>query len=262
MALLIGNNTYDATRPAGRSPNLRNAVADAKAMHKLEQAGFAAEDVTLATNVDRAALDATLTSFTQRAKDARLVFLFYAGHGMESTDGKSNYLLPTGVISHALAESDIALAEHGVNLEQLLWSFHKTAPTANKVAILDCCRERPAHIGVGVVGGGMAAYPSYGIPDRTAVLLAASPGRLAADGDKHAPFTQALLTELPKPKQSFGQAFVAVSSQVVFSTKGSQGLDCTSTAMQACLAATYFQQRTTSLCQNSCAMRTCASLTP
>lgn len=187
MALLIGNNTYDVTRPADRSPNLRNAVADATAMEKLlvEQARFVPEDVTLVTNVDRTTLDATLTAFTQRAKDAGLVLLFYAGHGMESSNGKRNYLLPTGVVSPALSESDIALAEHGVNLEQLLWSFHKTAPAANKVAILDCCRERPSeNSGVGVAGGGMAAYPSYGIPDRTAVLLAASPGRLPADGDK------------------------------------------------------------------------------
>lgn len=225
MALLIGNNTYDASRPADRSPNLRNAVEDATAMQKLllEQARFTPEDVTLATNVDRATLDTVLTAFTQRAKNARLILLFYAGHGMESTNGKSNYLLPTGVISPALAESDTALAGHGVNLEQLLWIFHKAAPAANKVAILDCCRDRPSdNQGVGVAGGGMAAYPAYGIPERTVVLLAASPGRLAADGDKHGPFTQALLTELPKPKQSFGQAFVAASSQVVVSTKGSQ----------------------------------------
>lgn len=225
MALLIGNNIYDASRPADRSPNLRNAVADATAMQKLlvEQARFAPEDVTLATNVDRTNLDATLAAFTQRAKGAGLLLLFYAGHGMESSNGKRNYLLPTGVVSPALSESDIALAEHGVNLEQLLWSFHKTAPAANKVAILDCCRERPSdNSGVGVAGGGMAAYSTYGIPERTVVLLAASPGRLAADGDKHGPFTRALLTELPKPRQSFGQAFVAASSQVVISTTGSQ----------------------------------------
>ena len=86
VALVIGNSDYQ------HAPKLPNPVNDASAVSiMLEGAGFAV--VELRNDLTNTAMRRMLRDFSERARDADMAVVFYAGHGIE-VDG-TNFLIPT-----------------------------------------------------------------------------------------------------------------------------------------------------------------------
>ena len=86
VALIIANARY------ANAPQLTNPVADSKLIEaSLRRAGF--DDVQTRTNLGKAAVEAELRAFGNRAEGADVALFYYAGHGIEA--GGQNYLIPT-----------------------------------------------------------------------------------------------------------------------------------------------------------------------
>ncbi len=218
-ALVIGVNDYP------EAP-LTNAVRDAEAVRDMltGKLGFAREGVVYAENPGRLELFEKFAEFKGKAAGAKIVVLYYAGHGMESLDGKENFLLPVDADVARAAKSEAALKAAGVNLADLAAEL-AGASTGAKVVLLDCCRQRPAARAAGGAapeGGGLATYADERIPADTLMILAAAPSKLASDGTEHGPLTEALLEVLPQDDRSLIEAFRTVKTRVREATGGTQ----------------------------------------
>lgn len=225
VALVIGNNTYDKSKPAEERPNLRNAVQNAEAVRAMlvGKLGFAAEDVVYGKDLGKVATLQLLEKFRAKAATAKVAMIYYAGHGMESLDGTTNFIIPVDARTSEVAASDAQLRGDGVDVGAELQLLGRAAPGAAKVIMLDCCRDRPSGRNLGAVrGGGLTPVAEDAIPAGTLVMLAAAPGREASDGKKHGPFTEALLEALPVPERTMLDSFFALSDGVKELTRGRQ----------------------------------------
>lgn len=202
---------------------LDNAVRDARAVKEMltGKLGFPDSGIVYAENPDRFTIFDKFETFKGIAAKADIVFVFYAGHGMESLDGKENFLLPVDAKVTRAAESQAALRASGINLMSLISDLAE-ATTGAKVILMDCCRERPAGRGVSRAGGGLVNYADAQIPADTLMILAAAPNRVASDGKHHGPFTEALLEILPGSGDNLMEAFFAVSDRVRAVTENQQ----------------------------------------
>lgn len=216
-ALVIGNDSY-TTLP------LLNAVGDAEAVRDMlvQQLGFPQQSVIFGKNLSRTAIYEKLEAFGKVAEGASVALIYYAGHGMESMDGRENFLLPVEADVTSLITSEARLRAAGVNVEELLTQASQSTPHGAKVVLLDCCRERPTGRGTARAGGGLAIYADDRIPADTLVLLAAAPSRQASDGAGRGPFTAAVLEVLPRGGASILESFFAVSDRVLSTTQKQQ----------------------------------------
>ncbi len=210
VALVIGIDDYP-------SHPLKNAVKDAAAVRDLLRGdlGFPESSIVYTENPDRITFYEKFETLKKLSAGAEVVLVYYAGHGMESLDGKENFLLPRDADAARAAESEAALRATGINLLTLSTDLAGASQGA-KVFLMDCCRQRPAGRGGDPrAGGGMAAYTDERIPADTLMMLAASPSRAASDGSRgHGPFTQALLEVLPNSSDNLMETFFAVSDRV------------------------------------------------
>jgi formylglycine-generating enzyme required for sulfatase activity len=208
VAFIIGNEAYPDVP-------LDNAVRDARAVKAMltEKLGFPEAGILLAEDADRLTIFEKFEEFKGLAKEADIVMVFYAGHGMESLDGKENFIIPVDAQIAKAAQSEAALRATGVNLMDLSTQL-AAATTGAKIILMDCCRERPAGRGAIRAGGGLVTYADAEIPADTLMILAAAPNRVASDGAQHGPFTEALLEVLPGNGNNLMDAFFAVSDRV------------------------------------------------
>ncbi len=230
VALVIGNNDYPAIRDAQgrevREAKLENCVRDATAVRDLlrDKLGFAEGNIVFATDQSRVGIFKSLDAFQKLAAKADIAVIYYAGHGMESLDGRETFLIPVDADLAGAAESEAVLEATGVGLGGILEKFGRATRGA-KVVLLDCCRDRPKGRtlvdGAAVRGGGLALLDEH-IPADTLILLAAAPNRQASDGLDHGPFTKALLEVLPVGGRSMFDAFFAVSDRVQETTQRQQ----------------------------------------
>ena len=215
-ALIIGNDAY-ADAP------LDNAVRDARAVRTMlaTKLGFPEAGIVSVENAGRVDLFEALETFKGVAAKAEIVLVYYAGHGMESLDGRENFLVPVDAPVLRVAQSEAALRASGVNLMDLTTDL-AAATSGAKVILMDCCRERPAGRGAARAGGGLVNYADAEIPADTLMILAAAPNKIASDGERHGPFTQALLEVLPGNGNNLMEAFFAVSDRVQQATGNAQ----------------------------------------
>jgi formylglycine-generating enzyme required for sulfatase activity len=208
VAFIIGNDAYPDVP-------LDNAVRDARAVKAMltGKLGFPEAGILVAEDADRLTIFEKFEEFKGLAKEADIVMVFYAGHGMESLDGKENFLIPVDAQIAKAAQSEAALRATGVNLMDLSTQL-AAATTGAKIILMDCCRERPAGRGAIRAGGGLVTYADAEIPADTLMILAAAPNRVASDGEQHGPFTEALLEVLPGNGNNLMDAFFAVSDRV------------------------------------------------
>src|SRR5262245_37696354 len=128
VALIIGNGKY-AFGPA--LPNVRN---DADAMGALFKAA-SFDVVEVRHNLGKASLRAAIRDLSERAANADVLALYYAGHGIEV--GQANYLIP--VDAHLATDFDVE--DETLSLERALQAM---APAKRlRLVILDACRENP-----------------------------------------------------------------------------------------------------------------------
>ncbi len=203
-ALVIGNRNY-AMKP------LLNPVNDAtKLAQTLRETGFT---VTLATDLNRQALDGAVDKFVQSVQEGDTALFFFAGHGIEVKG--QNFLLPTDFSAKIEAQVKYQ-ALNAAELQDLLQD--RKARTV--ILILDACRNNPYRSWGRDTGGGLAGMSGAGVY----VAFAAAPGRMADDNplEENGRFTKHLLAALREPGLGIDDVFNQVRSGVARETGGDQ----------------------------------------
>ena len=188
VALVMAADAYRTLRP------LRNAVNDGRAVEAaLRGLGF---EVISETDRDLRRMRRAMEDFREDAKDADVVLVYFAGHGVEISG--DNRLLPVDGDASSLD----ALKESSLPLEEIRDAVARAGRIG--LVLLDACRNDPFGTAAGD-GRGVAALsadvsdavrPGLGRVGRAENMLfafAAAPGETASDGnDGHSPFAAAL----------------------------------------------------------------------
>lgn len=212
VALVLGNSAYRNVAPLANPVNDSTRIA---AM--LKDAGFDIVD----SRRDLSAVDTrrALRDFADRARDADIAVVYYAGHGIEVDGG--NYLIPVD----ARLERDTDIYDEGLSLDRILIAIEPAKKL--RLVILDACRDNPfartmkRTLASRAIGQGLAKVE----PTSPNVLIAysAKAGSTAADGDgQNSPFTSALSHHLTKPGLDVRRAFGFVRDEVLKSTNNRQ----------------------------------------
>jgi uncharacterized caspase-like protein len=212
VALVIGNSAYQHVN------RLSNPANDSESMSAtLKAAGF--DVVDLQQNLKVAALRKALRDFSDKAADADMAVVYYAGHGME-IDG-TNYIIPVD----ATLERDIDAFDEAIPLDRLLAVIEPAKQL--RLVILDACRDNPFSksmkrtIGSRAIGRGLAKVEP--VNPNTMVAFAAKAGSTASDGDsRNSPYTTALVKYIATPGLDLRKAFGFVRDDVMKSTGNKQ----------------------------------------
>src|ERR1700748_2963665 len=160
-----------------------------------------------------------LRDFADRARDADIAVIYYAGHGME-VDG-NNYLIPVD----AKLERDTDVYDEALSLDRVLVSIEPAKQL--RLVILDACRDNPfaksmkRTLASRAIGRGLAQVepPS----PNTLIAYSAKAGSTALDGDSsNSPFTMALSQHLTRPGLDVRRAFGFVRDDVLKTTSNRQ----------------------------------------
>jgi uncharacterized caspase-like protein len=212
VALVLGNSAYKNVAP------LTNPINDsARIAATLKEAGF--DVVDSRRDLPAAETRRALRDFADRARDADIAVVYYAGHGIE-VDG-ANYLIPVD----ARLERDTDIYDEGLSLDRILIAIEPAKKL--RLVILDACRDNPFSrtmkrtVASRAIGQGLAKVE----PTSPNVLIAysAKAGSTAADGDgNNSPFTAALSHHLTKPGLDVRRAFGFVRDEVLKTTGNKQ----------------------------------------
>jgi len=212
VALVLGNSAYRNVAP------LANPVNDsARIASTLKDAGF--DVVDSRRDLPAAETRRALRDFADRARDADIAVVYYAGHGIEVDGG--NYLIPVD----ARLERDTDIYDEGLSLDRILIAIEPAKKL--RLVILDACRDNPfartmkRTVASRAIGQGLAKVE----PTSPNVLIAysAKAGSTAADGDgNNSPFTMALSHHLTKPGLDVRRAFGFVRDAVLKTTNNRQ----------------------------------------
>ncbi len=205
VALVIGNSAY---QNVARLPNPVNDGATIAAT--LKDAGF--DVVDSRHDLPAAETRRVLRDFADRARDADIAVVYYAGHGIEVDGG--NYLIPVD----AKLERDTDVYDEALSLDRVLLAIEPAKQL--RLVILDACRDNPfaksmkRTVASRAIGQGLAKIE----PTSPNMLIAysAKAGSTAADGDgKNSPFTVALSKHLTTPGLDVRRAFGFVRDDVL-----------------------------------------------
>src|SRR5205814_1885098 len=211
VALILGNSNYQNVPP------LSNPINDGGVMAAtFKNAGF---DVV--SRYDLSALDTrgVLRDFEDRAGDADVAVVYYAGHGME-VDG-TNYLIPVD----AKLERDTDIYDEAFSLDRVLLAVEPAKQL--RLVILDACRDNPfaksmkKTVASRSIGRGLAKVEPTS--PNTLIAYSAKAGSTALDGDSNnSPFTVALAKHLTTPGLDVRKAFGFVRDDVLKTTGNRQ----------------------------------------
>jgi uncharacterized caspase-like protein len=212
VALAIGNANY---RNVGHLSNPANDATMLAAT--LKQARF--DVVTLRTDLTANEMRRALRDFGDRARDADVAVIYYAGHGLE-VDG-TNYLIPID----AALERDTDVYDEALPLDRLLVAVEPAKQL--RLVILDACRDNPfaktmkRTVAQRAIGRGLAKVePSS---PNTMIAFAAKAGLTAFDGDsKNSPYAVALTAHLTTPGLDIRKAFGFIRDDVLKATDNRQ----------------------------------------
>jgi uncharacterized caspase-like protein len=147
VALVIGNSAYKNVA------RLTNPVNDAAAVVGMfKTAGF--DEVVSRLDLNVVEMRRALREFGNKARDADIAVIYYAGHGIE-LDG-NNFLIPID----ATLETDTDVYDETFPLDRVLISVEPAKQL--RLVILDACRDNPfakkmkRTIGSRAVGRGLA----------------------------------------------------------------------------------------------------------
>jgi len=208
VALVLGNSAYQNV------PQLPNPVNDGAVIAAtLKDAGF--DVVDSRHDLTAAETRRALRDFADRARDADIAVIYYAGHGIE-VDG-TNYLIPVD----AKLERDTDVYDEAFSLDRVLLAIEPAKQL--RLVILDACRDNPfakvmkRTVASRAIGQGLAKVE----PTSPNMLIAysAKAGSTALDGDaKNSPFTMALAKHLTTPGLDVRRAFGFVRDDVLKTT--------------------------------------------
>ena len=199
VALVIGNSAYQNVAPLANPVNDGTVIAST-----LKDAGF--DVVDFRRDLPAAETRRVLRDFADRARDADIAVVYYAGHGIE-VDG-ANYLIPVD----ARLERDTDVYDEAFSLDRVLIAVEPARKL--RLVILDACRDNPfaktmkRTVASRAIGQGLVKVE----PTSPNVLIAysAKAGSTAADGDgKNSPFTMGA----QKAQQTRAEADARVAEQ-------------------------------------------------
>jgi hypothetical protein len=212
VALVLGNSAYQNVA------KLPNPVNDGAAIAAtLTSAGFDVVD----SRHDLAAAETrrALRDFADRARDADIAVVYYAGHGIE-VDG-TNYLIPVD----AKLERDTDVYDEAFSLDRVLLAIEPAKQL--RLVILDACRDNPfarimkRTVASRAIGQGLAKVEPAS--PNTLIAYAAKAGSAASDGDsRNSPFTSALVKHITTPGLDVRKAFGFVRDDVLKNTSNRQ----------------------------------------
>jgi uncharacterized caspase-like protein len=245
IALVIGNSDYVLTSVW---PKLVVPKNDAAAMSRtLRNMGF---DVDRQIDLKRDAVDAAIVRLQQSAKDASVVIVYYAGHGI--TYDHVSYIVPTDAGIPNTAES---LAAELYSVQTIVTRLESDSRIV--LLLLDACRENllvqrltadpdpqaqklttrlsrgMGHILDGITGPVKPEAMQSAIEGGLYLVYATTPGGVALDGDtrknlaqllesgSNSPFTAALLEHIGEPVE-IQQVMTEVRFSVQSRTSGLQ----------------------------------------
>jgi uncharacterized caspase-like protein len=212
VALVIGNAAY---QNVAKLPNPVNDSATIATT--LKGAGF--DVVDSRHDLGAAETRRALRDFADRARDADIAVVYYAGHGIEVDGG--NYLIPVD----AKLERDTDVYDEALSLDRVLLAIEPAKKL--RLVILDACRDNPfaksmkRTVASRAIGQGLAKVE----PSSPNMLIAysAKAGSTAADGDgNNSPFTVALSKHLTTPGLDVRRAFGFVRDDVLKTTNNRQ----------------------------------------
>ena len=212
VALVLGNSAYQNVAP------LPNPVNDGAVIAAtLKDAGF--DVVDSRHDLPAAETRRALRDFADRARDADIAVVYYAGHGME-LDG-ANYLIPVD----AKLERDTDVYDEAFSLERILLAVEPARQL--RLVILDACRDNPfakimkRTVASRAIGRGLAKVEPTS--PNTLIAYSAKAGSTALDGDtRNSPFTTALAKHLTTPGLDVRRAFGFVRDDVLKNTGNRQ----------------------------------------
>ena len=212
VALAVGNANY---RNVSHLANPANDATMLAATFK--QAHF--DVVTLRTDLTANEMRRALRDFGDKARDADVAVIYYAGHGIE-VDG-TNYLIPID----AALERDTDVYDEALPLERLLVTVEPAKQL--RLVILDACRDNPfaktmkRTVAQRAIGRGLAKVEPTS--PNTMIAFAAKAGFTAFDGDgKNSPYALALTAHLTTPGLDIRKSFGFVRDDVLRSTDNRQ----------------------------------------
>ena len=212
VALVIGNSSY---QNVARLSNPINDAAVIAAM--LRKAGF--DSVDSRSDLKAVDMRRALREFGNKARDADVAVVYYAGHGIELDN--TNYLIPVD----ALLETDTDIYDEAFPLDRLLVAVEPARKL--RLIILDACRDNPFSrtmkrtVASRAVGRGLAKVEPAS--PNTMIAFAAKAGFTASDGDgKNSPFAMALAKHLATPGLDLRKAFGFVRDDVLSATNNRQ----------------------------------------
>jgi uncharacterized caspase-like protein len=212
VALVVGNSAY---QNVALLPNPVNDGAVIAAT--LKKAGF--DVVDSRHDVPAAELRHALRDFADRAGDADIAVVYYAGHGMEVNG--TNYLIPVD----AKLERDTDVYDEAVSLDRVLVAIEPAKQL--RLVILDACRDNPfaksmkRTVASRAIGRGLAQVEPAS--PNTLIAYSAKAGSTALDGDStNSPFTIALSKHLTTPGLDVRRAFGFVRDDVLKDTANRQ----------------------------------------
>ncbi len=212
VALVIGNSAYKF------APVLPNPQRDATAVGAMfRAAGF--RQVIVETNLDVVSMRRSLRAFADKAADADIAIVYFAGHGVEI--GGRNYLVPVD----AALSTDLDARDEAIELDRVLELLDPARRL--KLVLLDACRDNPFASRMRRAGASRAVSRGLAPPDvqgsNTLVAYAARAGAAAEDGEaQDSPFAKALLHNLTTPGLDVRIALGRVHDEVMRDTGSRQ----------------------------------------
>lgn len=209
VALVIGNSDYEYVSKLANPANDASDIADA-----LARIGF---EVTSGFDLGYREMRLAIRDFAETADDAEMVFIYFAGHGIEIDN--TNYLIP----SNAELRSDRDVDFEAIRLDTLIGAIAHSPGL--KVVLVDACRNNPFIVDMirstatRSIGRGLGRIEPGGV----LVGYAARSGTLALDGEgRNSPYAQALLNHIEEPGLEIGKMFRKIRDNVYDLTNGSQ----------------------------------------
>jgi formylglycine-generating enzyme required for sulfatase activity len=189
MALVIGNETYTYETKLG------NPVKDAVLISRtLRGLGFAVDE---RTNLTKREMTQAIAKFARESAGADTALVYFAGHGMQPSNGGRNYLLPVD----ANIENDDALDSDGYPADRVVEQMERNAnPAKLRLVVLDACRNNPrAGRTRGSVRGLSRMNPG---DDYTLIAFSTNDQDVADDGSgSNSPYAEALARHLARAKE-------------------------------------------------------------
>lgn len=212
VALVVGNSEYQNVVA------LTNPVHDAAAIANMfKNAGF--DVVDSRRDLSNAEMRRALRDFTDKARDADIAVIYYAGHGIEVNG--VNYLVPVD----AMLERDTDAYDEAISLDRILQAIEPAKRL--HLVILDACRNNPflkkmtRTVASRSMDRGLIGVEPNG--QNTLIAYAAKAGYTALDGDgKNSPFALALLKHLTTPGLDLRRALGLVRDDVLAATANKQ----------------------------------------